>query len=164
VNTSAVCFTEGTEINMYGSKQIPSPAFDREGLPMLIIDNFNEATDKNKKFVEKLLDEASHFGVFVFILTSVQTWATTLVGLNEGSKIKPLHGNVNNADYGITDSFRGVPDWNTLQWPAETLRELIWPTCEKHGIDPVTLVQDNAGLNPVEVQDRVLNAIFSRDI
>jgi hypothetical protein len=87
---------------------------------MLIIDNFNYATDKNKKFVEKLIQEASQFKVFVFILTRSKQWATTLASINGGSKLKPLHGNVDNANYEIIDPFQGVPEWNTLPWPMET--------------------------------------------
>jgi hypothetical protein len=89
---TALCFMpekrsldDSNEINMYGPEQIPSTAVVYKGLPMLIIDNFNEATDKNKAFVKTLFQEASQFGVFVFILTSNETWATTLVGLNGGS-------------------------------------------------------------------------------
>ncbi len=149
-------FVETNAINMYGPGQIPSPAVDRKRLPMLIIDNFNEATDENRAFVKKLLQEASQFGVFVFILTSNETWATTLVGLNSGSKIKPLHGNVDNANYEITDPFQGVPEWNTLPWPVETLRELIRPVCDKHGVDPAAVVLDGDEMLPVEAKDRVL--------
>jgi hypothetical protein len=154
-------FTESTEINMYGPEQLPSISVKREGFPMLIIDNFNEATDKNKVFVTKLLHEASQYGVFVFILTSVQDWATTLVGLNQGCKIKPLHGNVDNADYEITGPFPEgqVPVWNSLPCPVETLRELIRPMCDKHGIDPVTVVWDGAEMNPAKASKRALHAV-----
>jgi hypothetical protein len=154
-------FVETNAINMYGPGQIPSPAVDRKRLPMLIIDNFNSATDKNKKFVGKLLQEASQFKVFVFILTRSEQWATTLVGLNGGTKIKPLHGNVDNANYEITDPFQGVPEWNTLPWPVETLRELIRPVCVKHGIDPVTVVPDGAVMLPVTANDRAIRATGS---
>jgi hypothetical protein len=73
---------DSNEIKMYGPEKVGMPTDVRQGLPMLIIDNFNEATDKNKKFVEKLFQQASMDKVFVFILTSNNTWATTLVGLN----------------------------------------------------------------------------------
>jgi hypothetical protein len=148
-------FSDNKEITMYGSEQIPCPGVDfDEGFPVLIIDNFNVATDKNKEFVTKLFQEASQFGVFVFILTSNESWATTLAGLNGGSKIKPLHGNVDNADYELTDPFEGAPRWNTLPWPVETLRELIRPLCEKHSIDPVKVVPEGAQMLPVTAQDR----------
>jgi hypothetical protein len=150
---------DSDEIKMYGPEKIPSNAVVCKRLPMLIIDNFNEDTDKNKAFVKKLFQEASQFGVFVFILTSNETWATTLVGLNGGSKIKPLHGNVNNADYEITRHFTGVPDWNTLSWPTETLRELIRPICDKHGVDPAAVVMDGAEMSPVEANDEALRAV-----
>jgi hypothetical protein len=149
---------ETNAIHMYGPGQIPSPAVDHTLLPMLIIDNFNSATEKNQKFVEKLLQEASQFKVFVFILTRSEQWATTLVGLNGGTKIKPLHGNVNNADYEDTDPFQGVPEWNTLPWPVETLRELIRPMCDKHGVDPVAVVPDGAEMLPVTANDRAIRA------
>jgi len=148
-------FSDSKEITMYGPEQIPCPGVDfDEGFPVLIIDNFNVATDKNKEFVTKLFQEASQFGVFVFILTSNESWATTLAGLNGGSKIKPLHGNVDNADYELTDPFEGAPRWNTLPWPVETLRDLIRPLCEKHSIDPVKVVPDGAQMLPVTAQDR----------
>jgi hypothetical protein len=154
-------FVEANAINMYGPGKIPSPAVDRKRMPMLIINNFNCATDKNKKFVQKLLQEASQSKVFVFILVRSEQWATTLVGLNGGSKIKPLHGNVDNANYEITDPFQGVPQWNTLPWPVETLRELIRPVCVKYGIDPVAVVPDGAVMLPVTANDRAIRATFS---
>lgn len=155
-------FSDNKEITMYGSEQIPCPGVDPdEGFPVLIIDNFNEATDKNREFVTKLLQEASQFGVFVFILTSNESWATTLVGLNGGSKIKPLYGNVDNTDYELTDPFKGAPRWNSLPWPVETLRELIRPLCEKHSIDPITVVPDGAQMLPVTAQDRAKGLVMS---
>lgn len=100
------------------------------------------------------------YKVFVFILTTVESWATTLVGLNGGSKIKPLHGNVDNANYIITDPFPAgeVPRWNSLGWPVPTLRELIRPFCVKHSIDPATVVPDGAEMTPVMANDRALQA------
>ena len=153
---------DSNEIEMYGPGKIPSTAAVYKGLPMLIIDNFNEATDKNRAFVKKLFQEASQFGVFVFILTSNETWATTLVGLNGGSKIKPLHGNVDNANYEIGRHFVGVPEWNTLPWPVETLRELIRPMCDKHGVDPAAVVLDGDEMSPVEASDEVLRVTRAR--
>jgi hypothetical protein len=165
VDDTALCirkrsFDDSNEINMYGPEQIPSTAVDCKGLPMLIIDNFNEATDKNKAFVQNLLQEACQFGVFVFILTSNETWATTLVGLNGGAKIKPLHGNVNNSNYIDTDSFPidEFPLWNSLGWPVGTLRELIRPFCVKHSIDPANVVPNSAVMTPVTANSRALKA------
>jgi len=144
---------------MYGRYQIPDTTGDFEDMPVLIIDNFNRDTDENLNFVTQLFQEASQFGVFVFILTSNKVWATTLVGLNGGSKIKPLYGNVNNTDYEITGQFSGVPDWNTLPWPAENLRELVRPKCNRHGVDPATVIPDRAEMTPVEAGDKVLRLV-----
>jgi hypothetical protein len=83
------------DIEMYGQERIERPRNDIGNLPLLIIDNFNLATEKNKIFVTKLLQTAAAGGVFVFIMTTNDAWATSLAGLNGGSKIKPLFGNVN---------------------------------------------------------------------
>jgi hypothetical protein len=128
-------------------------------MPVLIIDNFNEATEKNKTFVKKLFNLASAYKVFVFILTTKRDWATTLVDLNGGAKIKPLHGKVNNADYELVGNSTGVPDWNSLPWSVETLRELILPNCQKHGKDPTEVVPDGTIMTPVIAHDK-LNALL----
>jgi hypothetical protein len=147
-------------IEMYGRERIPPPAVDIGKMPVLIIDCFNEATEKNKTFITKLIQVAADYDVFVFILTTKRDWATTLVDLNGGAadlnggaKIKPLHGNVNNADYKVTGDFKGVPDWNSLEWSVETLRELILPDCQKYGKDPTEVVPDGAIMTPVQALD-----------
>ena len=83
------------------------PKIKRVQALVLIIDNFNEATEKNKAFVKKLFQSASAYKVFVFIVTTKRYWATTLVDLHGGAKIKPLHGKVNNADYELAGNFTG---------------------------------------------------------
>jgi len=94
---SSLCFTPSSrhalphEIDMHGRERCPPPAVDIGKMPVLIIDNFDEATEKNKTFVKKLFQLASTYKVFVFILTTKRDWATTLVDLNGGAKIKPLH-------------------------------------------------------------------------
>lgn len=124
-------------------------------MPVLVIDNFNEDTEENEVFVKKLLNEASQYGVVVFILTAKTTWATKLVSLNGGSKIKPLYGNVDNAEYQMSRAFAGTPRWNELPWPVETLRQLVREICQTHSIDPVAVVPDGAKMLPVEALDRV---------
>jgi hypothetical protein len=144
-------FTSDRPIKMHRPEKIRSPRKIGLGeMPVLIIDDFNKATEENKSFVEKLLQSAAPCGVLVFILTEKRDWATTLVGLNGGRKIKPLHGNVNHADYTPSRNFTGVPDWNSLQWPVETLRELILPRCETPEINPVKVVPDGAVMTPDE--------------
>jgi hypothetical protein len=161
---SSLCFTPSSRhalthaIEMYGRESIPPPAVDIGKMPVLIIDNYNEATEKNKTFVKKLFQLASAYKVFVFILTTNRDWATTLVG---GAKIKPLHGNVNNADYDLAGNFTGVPDWNSLPWSVETLRELILPMCQKHGKDPTEVVPDGAIMTPVIALDKLNTLLFA---
>eukprot|EP00978_Attheya_sp_CCMP212_P030991 scaffold115776_cov53-Attheya_sp.AAC.1 len=158
---SSLCFTPSSrhslkhDIEMYGRESIPPPAVDIGKMPVLSIDNFNEATEKNKIFITKLLNLASAFQVFVFVLTTKSDWATTLVGLNGGAKIKALRGNVNNADYKLVGDLIGVPDWNSLPWSVETLRELILPKCQKHGKDPTEVVPDGAIMIPVIAQAKL---------
>jgi hypothetical protein len=164
---SSLCLTQSSrqalthEIEMYGRESIPPPAVDIGKMPVLIIDNFNEATEKNKIFVKKLFNVASACKVFDFILATKKDWATTLVGLNGGAKIKPLHGNVNSAGYELAGDFTGVPDWNTLPWSVETLRELILPNCKKYGKDPTEVVPDGAIMTPVLAQDKLNDLLLA---
>eukprot|EP00977_Amphora_coffeiformis_P028675 scaffold36484_cov229-Amphora_coffeaeformis.AAC.11 len=146
-------FDETDPISLCGHRKISGKAF--HNMPALVIDNFNENTEENKVFVKKLFNEASQYGVVVFILTTNQTWPTTLVGLNGGSKIKPLYGNVDNEDYSINKSFQGTPRWNSLPWPVVALRELIKPFYEKESIDPIKAVPDHAKTLPVTALDTV---------
>jgi hypothetical protein len=144
-----------TAIEMYGQEKIRKPGIDLGKMPMLIIDDFNEATEKNTTFVKKLLQSAATRGVLVFILTEKRDWATTLVRLNGGRKIKPLYGNVDNADYTPTGDFAGNPMWNSLPWRVETLRELILPGCTERGVDPANVVPDNANMTPAEAKRKL---------
>jgi hypothetical protein len=57
---------DSNEIKMYGPEKFVMPTYVHQGLPMLIIDNFNEATHKNKTFVTKLFQEASQFPIRSF--------------------------------------------------------------------------------------------------
>lgn len=161
---SAMCQSNTREqqqqsIQMYGADQICNVPVGFQGLSMLIIDNFNEPTDRNKVFIKKLLQEASQFHVFVFVLTSNEDWATTLVTLSGGNKIKPLYGNVDNPDYIITDPFRGIPIWNTLAWSVDALRELVRPMCDKTNIDVGSIIPDGAQILPKTAITRALAAI-----
>jgi hypothetical protein len=101
-------------ISIYGDEQVSNLRPIIEPFPLLILHNFNEDTDENTAFVQKLLNESNEIGVFVFILTINRSWASKLVKLNGGAKIKPLYGNVHNPDYGLATRFTGDPDWKDL--------------------------------------------------
>jgi hypothetical protein len=77
-------------------------------------------------------------------MISVKDWATTL---------EPIYGNVNNTDYQTWSKFGGNPDWNTLPWPVEYLRESVRPDYEASGIDPDIVVPDNASMTSAEAMD-----------
>ena len=143
------------DIELLGGQIAQLPVDIIKKMPVLIIDNFNAATEENKKFATQLFNSASASRVFVFVMTTNKAWATTLVRFNGGRKIKPLHGNVNNPNYTLDGTFSGDPDWNDLQWPVATLRELIQPMCQQHGINTADVVPDNANMTPVEAKDRV---------
>lgn len=105
-------FDEQKEIEILGGEILGEALHD---LPALVIDNFNESSDESIRFVKSLFEQASRYGgVVVFILTRHVAWATKLVGLNGGSKTKPLFGNVENSDYEFHRPFVGTPKWNTL--------------------------------------------------
>eukprot|EP00978_Attheya_sp_CCMP212_P022842 scaffold68803_cov57-Attheya_sp.AAC.3 len=147
-----VKFDEAKPITVYGADEISALRPVLEPFPLLILDNFNGDTDENKAFVQKLLNEAAEIGVFVFFLTVNRSWASKLIKLNGGAKIKPLFGNVNNEDYTLATKFTGVPIWHDMIWPVKDLRALILPICTKNSIDPVTIVPDNAIMTPVEAK------------
>lgn len=94
---------------------------------MLIIDDFNSEIQQRTKL--SLWNYSSRLPLqeFSFILTTKESWATTLVKLNGGAKTRPLHGNVNDADYRLTGPVIGEPDWNTMPRDIHTLRELVRP-------------------------------------
>lgn len=159
-NTSlATPFSTTSMLESYGpnpwSTLEPISAFLR--LPVLILDNFNIDTPANTSFAEKLFQAASDSGVFVFILTKNTNWASKLVKLNGGTKIKPLYGNVDNTDYKEFSPFVGVPVWNELTWDVDTLRELIRPDCAENSIDPSDsdLIPDGAVMGPREAMGRL---------
>jgi hypothetical protein len=149
-------------MSVYGQEKVcrnpespPSPAFRR--LPLLVIDNFDEQTDENEAFVKKILQDASDTDVFVFILTKNKDFATGLVALNGGRKIKTLFGNVDNSNYRRTGRFEGPPEWNDMPWSAETLRDLIRPQCDNYKIRPEELVPDGASMKPRKALDLVVD-------
>mmetsp|Transcript_49557 Transcript_49557/g.120265 ORF Transcript_49557/g.120265 Transcript_49557/m.120265 type:complete len:276 (-) Transcript_49557:199-1026(-) len=148
------------DIEMYGQERIKPPRVDLGKFPVLIIDSFNLATGENKEFVTRMLQTAASEGVFVFIMTTNQAWATTLVGLNGGAKVKPLFGNVDNPDYTLVGDISGTPVWNTLQWSVEALRELIRPTCKKYQVNPAEVVPERAIMTPVVAKDTLNDRIL----
>jgi hypothetical protein len=116
--------------------------------PVLIIDDFNCDTEANRSFLFQLFTKAASNKVVVFILTKEKDWATEMIGLNGGTKIMPLYGNVNNADFAISGPFEGNPEWNSLVWSVEGLRDLIRPLCEKDHVDPECVVKDGEPCTP----------------
>jgi hypothetical protein len=140
---------------------VPVDGATRKSSPILIIDDFNEVTEANKGFVKELLRDAAKLGVVVFILTRDQDWATTLIQFNDGSKIKPLIGNVDNRDYDGTKVFDEVPMWNAMDWSVTQLRELIRPMSVRNNLDPEIIVPDGVVWRPTdafgEVQKQIRN-------
>jgi hypothetical protein len=49
-------------------------------------------------------------------MTNDKQWATKLASLNDGMKIMPLPGNVDNEGYKGTRRFVVTPEWNDLPW------------------------------------------------
>jgi hypothetical protein len=135
--------------------------------PVLIIDEFYCNTEENKKFARTLFRDASQARVVVFLMTNNEEWATTLIGLNGGAKIKPLPTNVDNAGYTGSRKFTGVPEWNALAWSVDQLRKLIGAYCLTWSLDPALVVPDDAQCSPAEAfalareqrADQVLNEL-----
>jgi len=123
--------------------------------PILIIDEFYCDTEENKNFVQSLLKDASAKGIVVFLMTRDSVWASKLIGLNGGTKCKPLPCNVDNDGYEGDLRFTGTPAWNGLYWSVEELRNLIRRSCEKYNIEPETLIPDGSLLTPGEAKKRV---------
>jgi hypothetical protein len=103
-----------------------------------------------------LIREAAAGGIVAFIITKEEEWASELVQLNGGTKCKPLPTNVDNQGYDGTKRFVGPPQWNSLFWPVENLRDLVRFFCEKYSLDPIQAISDNAKITPGEAITTVL--------
>jgi hypothetical protein len=128
--------------------------------PILVIDEFYWETEENANFISLLYKEASKLGVVVFVVTSDKKWATRLIKLNGGIKVKPLAANVDNVGYTGVEKFIVEPQWNDLAWEVSQLRFLVKPFCDLHSLDPAEVVPANSKLNPSEAmkQARLLLA------
>jgi hypothetical protein len=107
---------------------------------ILIIDEFYCDTKENEDFIRTLLRDASSANVVVFLMTTNKDWATKLIGLNGGSKVKPLPRNIDNVGYDGTLRFTEAPLWNTLYWTVPQLQALVAPFCKEHGLDQEAVV------------------------
>jgi hypothetical protein len=148
-------------ITLYGPRnaRVPVVGSTCKSSPILIIDDFNEATAENEAFVKDLLRDAPKAQAIVFILTRDQEWATTLVALNDGTKIKPLMGNVDNPGYDGSKIFDEVPMWNSMDWSVAQLRELIRPVCKRANLDPDNIVPDGVVWRPTAAFNEVQKQI-----
>jgi hypothetical protein len=118
--------------------------------PILIIDEFYCETEENSNFIRKLYKEASSAGVIVFVITTDREWATKLIKLNGGAKIKPLAKNVDNEGYTGVTRFLEVPQWNDLSWTLPQLRLLVGPFCSEFGLDSTVVVPAGSNFSPAE--------------
>jgi hypothetical protein len=132
--------------------------------PILIIDEFYCETKENVDFVRLLYKEASSLGVVVFINTTNKKWATKLIKLNGGEKIKPLVNNIDNDGYTGTDRFLEEPQWNDLSWTVPQLRFLVGPSCSKHGLDPVKVIPEGRMYSPSEARKRAQHFIAQQKL
>jgi hypothetical protein len=119
--------------------------------PILIIDEFYAASEENEEFVRTLLKDAAKSGICVFLITREPDWASKLITLNDGTKVKPLPINVDNEGYNGALRFQGDALWNELFWSVDELRELAKPMCEKMNLDVTEVVPDGSQLTPGEV-------------
>jgi hypothetical protein len=122
--------------------------------PVLIIDEFYCDTKENQDFIRVLLRDASSANVVVFLMTTNKDWATKLIGLNGGTKVKPLPCNVDNVGYDGSLRFTEAPLWNTLSWTVPQLRALVAPFCKEIGLDREAVVPSDAKYSPSEAFKR----------
>jgi hypothetical protein len=108
--------------------------------PLLVIDDFNVDSTANKNFARKLYTLAASAKIIVFILTINDEWATKLVKLNGGTKIVPLHGNIDNL-WDMETPFTDDPYWNSLQWEVTCLQDLVRPMCVEFGLSAEQEIQ-----------------------
>lgn len=118
--------------------------------PILILDEFYCQTKENVEFVRLLYKEACNWGIVVFIITTEKEWASKLISLNGGEKIKPLVNNVDNVGYTGVKRFVEEPQWNDLSWTVSQLRFLVGPFCSKHGLDPMKVIPEDTKFSPGE--------------
>jgi hypothetical protein len=149
----------GTNMTMADTEKQSALRLGRDGTepsPILIIDQFDRSSKENKDFARTLIREAAAGGIVAFIITKEEEWASELVQLNGGTKCKPLPTNVDNQGYDGTKRFVGPPQWNSLFWPVENLRDLVRFFCEKYSLDPIQAISDNAKITPGEAITTVL--------
>jgi hypothetical protein len=91
----------------------------------------------------------------VFVITTDREWATKLIKLNGGAKIKPLAKNVDNEGYTGVMRFTEAPQWNNLSWTVPQLRALVAPFCKEIGLDREAVVPSDAKYSPSEALKRV---------
>jgi hypothetical protein len=82
-------------------------------------------------------------------MTKETEWATKLITLNGGTKVKPLPTNVDNLGYAEPRRFTGIPQW-IFFWSVEELRDLVSTFCNKHNLSPAEAIPDGAKLTPGE--------------
>lgn len=149
----------GTDMEMVDADKQAALRFGCDGTepsPILIIDQFDDASKENKEFTKYLIREAAAGGIVAFLITQKEEWASELAQLNGGTKCKPLPFNVDNLGYDGTKRFVGQPQWNSLFWPVKNLRDLVRFFCEKHMLDPIKAIPDNAKITPGEAIKIVL--------
>ena len=137
---------------------------DLEPSPILIIDEFDCNTEKNKGFVRTLMRDAAAKGIAVFLLTKDQTWATELIKLNDGTKCKPLPENVDNSGYTGATRFAEKPKWNSMAWSVDLLRYYVEPLCQKYELDPANVIRDNTKYSPAEAMKVVTNIQIEKQL
>lgn len=151
----ATAISFGTSMEMRDAQQhkilkVKSARKDGDPSPILIIDEFDCKTEENEKFIKTLVRDANAHGVVVFLMTKEKEWASKLITLNGGTKVKPLPTNVDNSGYAGPKRFTGTPQWNSLFWSVGELRDLVSIFCNEHNLNPAEAIPDGAKLTPGE--------------
>ena len=88
---------------------------------ILILDDFDSATDMNLDFLRSLYSEMNVLNakknIFIFVMTANKQVANQICSLNGGVRIQPLPG------YGTGS--KTSPTWNEEEWPRDLLIQAI---------------------------------------
>lgn len=128
----------------------------------LKIDATNMADFVNK-FAGDVLNCAA-MGVTVFLMTKDADCASELIKLNDGTKCKPLPGNVRNRGYTGSQRFDGEAEWNRMDLSVEEQREAVQDFCQKHDLDPIQVIPNGLRFSPGEAMKRGGELYFEKQM
>lgn len=98
---------------------MPDPRNPNRLSSILLLDNFNTASQDNRYFLEALIAASVRCGFYTVVITQEKEFANTMSAMNKGMKIAPLPGAVGEG------STYSDPKWNDLVWEKSLLCDMV---------------------------------------